>query len=320
MNRFLQDSGVELSIIGGPMYPCSNPELVAAVSEAGGLGVIQPISLTYVHGYAFREGIRYIQSLTSKPIGMNVLIEKSSFKYKERMQTWISIALEEGVRFFITSLGKPDWVCAQVHEGGGKVYHDVTESKWAQIAVDCGVDGLICVNGSAGGHAGDMSAAELFHSLEHFGLPLVCAGGIGDHHAYTKALAMGYEAVQIGTALIATQECKVPTDYKQAIVDAKAKDIVYTLNMTGVKVSVINTPYIQKLGLIPSALLQWMLTRPWLKKVVRLYFMIRTIKNLKGMIKGSKAQEGFYQAGKSVEGVQEITSVEALLKGLSQTS
>ena len=71
------------------MYPCSNPELVASVSEAGGLGIIQPISLTYVYGYDFREGIRYIKTLTSKPIGMNVLIEKSSSTYQKKMERWI---------------------------------------------------------------------------------------------------------------------------------------------------------------------------------------------------------------------------------------
>ena len=89
------------------MYPCSNPELVAAVSEAGGIGIVQPISLTYVHGHDFREGLRLIRRLTSKPIGMNALIEQSSKAYHERMERWVDIALEEGVRFFVTSLGNP---------------------------------------------------------------------------------------------------------------------------------------------------------------------------------------------------------------------
>src|SRR5947207_5341474 len=93
---------IALPIVGGAMYPCSNPELVAAVSEAGGIGVLQPISLTYVHGYHYRDGIRRIRALTSKPIGMNALIEQSSKTYHQRMIQWIDIALEEGVRFFVT--------------------------------------------------------------------------------------------------------------------------------------------------------------------------------------------------------------------------
>ena len=105
---------VDVPLICGPMYPCSNPELVAAVSEAGGLGVLQPVTLTYVFGYDFREGIRAIRRLTDRPIGMNALIEASSETYRRRMEQWIDVALEEGVRFFITSLGKPRWVVDRV--------------------------------------------------------------------------------------------------------------------------------------------------------------------------------------------------------------
>ena len=110
-NAFCEQLGIEYPIIGGPMYPCSNPELTAAVSKAGGIGIMQPISLTYVHGHEFRQGIRLMRDITDKPIGMNALIEKSSTKYQQRMSEWIDIALEEGIRFFVTSLGKPDWVC-----------------------------------------------------------------------------------------------------------------------------------------------------------------------------------------------------------------
>ena len=102
---FSQQVGIKVPLIGGPMYPCSNPELVAAVSEAGGIGIVQPLSLTYVHGYGFREGLRFIRELTGKPIGMNALIEQSSKKYHRQMQAWVEIALEEGVYFFVTSPG-----------------------------------------------------------------------------------------------------------------------------------------------------------------------------------------------------------------------
>ena len=76
---------IAVPLICGAMYPCSNPELVAAVSEAGGIGIVQPISLTYVHGHDFREGLRFIGRLTTRPIGMNALIEQSSSSYRERM-------------------------------------------------------------------------------------------------------------------------------------------------------------------------------------------------------------------------------------------
>ena len=145
-NRLLKHTGIAKPVICGAMYPCSNPELVAAVSEAGGIGIVQPVSLTYVHDYDFREGLRKIKKLTNKPIGMNVLIEQSSKRYRQRMQQWVDIALEEGVRFFVTSLGKPGWVVERVHSAGGVVYHDTTNRQYALKGLEDGVDGLICVD------------------------------------------------------------------------------------------------------------------------------------------------------------------------------
>ena len=91
-----RDAGIDVPLICGAMYPCSNPELVAAASEAGGIGIVQPLSLTFVHGHEFRAGLRLIRSLTSRPIGMNALIEKSSRVYMDRMQRWVHEAIEEG--------------------------------------------------------------------------------------------------------------------------------------------------------------------------------------------------------------------------------
>jgi nitronate monooxygenase len=190
-------AGIRVPLICGAMYPCSNPELVAAVSEAGGLGIVQPISLTFVHRHPFREGLRFIRSRTTRPIGMNALIEKSSRAYMKRMEEYVDIAIEEGVRFFVTSLGNPRWVVDRAHAVGGIVYHDVTEAKWAAKGRDAGVDGLIAVNARAGGHAGGRSAEALFEELEPFGLPVVCAGGIGDEAGFVSALRLGYAGVQM---------------------------------------------------------------------------------------------------------------------------
>src|SRR5258705_11442058 len=99
--------GIEVPLICGGRYPCSNAELGAAVSAPGGIGVVQPLSMIYVYGQDLREGLRLIRRITDKPIGMNVLIERSSKFYLERMHKYVDVALEEGVRFFVTSLGNP---------------------------------------------------------------------------------------------------------------------------------------------------------------------------------------------------------------------
>jgi len=189
---FSRALGIEVPLICGAMYPCSNPELVAAVSAAGGIGIVQPLSLTYVHGYEFREGLRYIRRLTGKPIGVNLIIERSSGKYLARARQWLEIALEEQVPFIVTALGDPRWVVQCAAPAGVTVYHDVTGREHALKALDGGVDGFICVNNRAGGHAGRLSPQQLLDDLGPLGKPLICAGGIGTAAEFAQAVAMGY--------------------------------------------------------------------------------------------------------------------------------
>jgi len=316
-NKFTTQTGIETPIICGPMYPCSNPELVAAVSEAGGLGIVQPVSLTYVHGYDFREGLRYIRRLTSKPIGMNALIEKSSKRYHEKMQQWIDIALEEDVKFFITSLGKPDWVVEKVHAAGGLVYHDVTERKWALKGMEAGVDGLIAVNNRAGGHAGEKETQILFDEMKEFDVPVICAGGIGSEEDFLNVLDMGYAGVQMGTRFIATTECQVADAYKSAVVNATEKDIVLTECVTGIPVSVILTPYIKRLGLKAGFIARWLLRNRKMKHFMRLFYVLKSLRQLKLAIKDDTGKRDYWQAGKSVSGVDKVESVAEIIKRFS---
>jgi NAD(P)H-dependent flavin oxidoreductase YrpB (nitropropane dioxygenase family) len=301
-------AGIDVPLICGPMYPCSNPELVAAVSEAGGLGVLQPISLTYVFGYEFRAGLRKIRSLTHRPIGMNALIEASSKTYHNRMSAWIEIALEEGVRFFITSLGKPRWVVERVHAAGGVVYHDVTERKWAQKALDSGVDGLIGVNSRAGGHAGPLDARALLDAVGDLGLPVVCAGGVASPAAFADAIQMGYAGVQMGTRFIATHECRASEPYKQAILRAREEDIVLTERLTGVPVAVIRTPYVQRLGLRAGPLARWLLKGRKTKHWMRTLYALKSGWMLKRTALDETGATEYWQAGHSVADIDAIRS------------
>ena len=302
-----EHAGIEVPLICGAMYPCSNPELVGAVSAAGGIGIIQPISLTYVHGHDFREGVRLTRSLAKgKPIGFNALIEQSSKYYHERMVKWIDVALEEGIRFFITSLGKPRWVVDRVGAVGGVVYHDVTELKWAQKGMDAGVKGLIAVNDRAGGHAGTKPLQALLDELGPLGLPVVCAGGIGTPVEFRAALTLGYAGAQLGTRFIATPECNAHPDYKQAIVDATSKDIVLTERLTGVNVAVINNAYVQRLGTRAGPFARWMLKGRRTKHWMRTIYALKSIYRLKKDLYKGRGAEEYWQAGKSVDGIHGI--------------
>lgn len=314
---FLRHSGATVPLICGPMYPCSNPELVAAASSAGALGVVQPISLTYVHGWAFRDGLRHIRSLTDRPIGLNALIEQSSRTYRRRMEEWIDVALEEGVRFFLTSLGNPRWVVDRVVPHGGVVYHDATEAKWAAKAADGGVHGLIAVNALAGGHAGPREPAALLEELRPFGLPVVAAGGVGDPAAFRRMLDLGHAAVQCGTRFIATEECTASTPYKEAILRAGADDIVLSERITGVPVAVINTPYIQRMGTragpIARRLLRGRRTRHWM----RTWYALASLHRFKRSSYDESGRRDFWQAGRSVESITRIQPVREVVQAFA---
>ena len=301
-----RDAGIAVPLIGGAMYPCSNPELVAAVSDAGGIGIVQPISLTYVHGHDYREGLRLIRRLTAEPIGLNALIESSSRQYHERMVRWVDVALEEGVRFFVTSLGNPRWVVDAAHAAGGKVYHDVTERKWALKGLDAGVDGFIAVNDRAGGHAGPRGPEALLAELADLDRPVVCAGGVGTEADFVRALRLGYAGVQMGTRFIATPECRASEPYKRAILAADAGDIVHTERITGVPVAVINTPYIRRMGTRAGPLARWLLRRPRTKKWMRTFYALRSIWQLKRSSLDESGEKDYWQAGRSVAGIHSI--------------
>ena len=305
-------AGIEVPLICGAMYPCSNVELVAAASEAGAIGIVQPVTLTFVHGIEFRDGLRRIRALTKKPIGMNALIEKSSARYLDRMKRWVDEALEEGVRFFVTSLGDPRWVAEKAHAAGGFVYHDVTEAKWAKKALDGGADGLIAVNARAGGHAGPRDPRALLDELLPFGLPVVCAGGVGDATGFVDALRMGYAGVQCGTRFIATRECDASEAYKAAILATDASGIVLTERLTGVPLAVIDTPAVQRMGLHANGVERWLLKNPRTKHALRMLLTVRSAWSLRRGARVDRSQ--LWQAGKSVAGIHSIEPAGAIVR------
>lgn len=318
-----EDAGIEYPIICGAMYPCSNPELVAAASDGGGIAIVQPVSATMVHGYDepnTREGLRLainrIRTLTDKPIGFNALIEKGSEKYLNRMSEWIDIALEEGIKFFVTSLGKPDWVCERVHAKGGVVYHDVTNRFHAKKGIDCGVDGLICVNDRAGGHLGQMSMEEMYADLSDLGLPLICAGGIGSEKELKDAINIGYAGVQMGTRFIATDECTTPQDYKDAIVDSGEDDITITTKLTGVPIAIIGDKNTKQRG-------NWLVRRllkSRFKHNIRVLITGISFWRMRALARGKKkSSKDLWSAGKSVETIRSVESATTIMRRLGDS-
>ena len=316
VKQFLADTGAKTPVVCGPMYPGSNPELVAAVSDAGGFGVVQPVALTSLYGHDFREGLQLIKQLTDKPFGVNFTIfGGANKKYHEQMKEWMEISIEEGIKFFLTSLGKPDAVVKTAKEHGIKVYHDVPNKKVALAMRDSGVDGLNCINWRGGGQTGIQAAEQFMEELHDIDIPLICAGGIGDAEDFKQALKLGYAGVQLGTRFLATNECIITDAYKQAIVDSSEDDIVWTNKIAGNNSSVIKTDDIMKGGLQTGPVINYMLRKPNLKKYARMWLMSKGLRNYSKTAFSDDVK--FWQAGKGLGNITSVESVADVMKTLA---
>jgi nitronate monooxygenase len=307
--RLLNDTKIKVPIFCGPMYPGSNPELIASVSAAGGLGIVQPLSLTHLYGHDFRKGLQLIKSLSgNQPFGVNFTILPNK-KYQRMMDEWMDISISEGVKFFLTSLGKPDSIVTIARRHGIKVYHDVHNAELARRAVLAGVDGLNLLNSSMGGQTGSLRMNEFLAEVQKLKLdvPLVCAGGIGDENSFSDALELGYAGVQMGTRFLATNECKVTASYKQAIVKAGPADIVLTNKLAGTESSVIRTPMIEAGGLRTNFFISFLLKQPTTKTFARLFLLQRAVDSYKKSAFDESHE--IWQAGKGVSGIDSVESV-----------
>jgi nitronate monooxygenase len=233
------------------------------------------------------------------------------------MERYVDEALEAGIRFFVTALGNPRWVVDRVAPAGGVVYHDCVDRRWGEKGLDGGVHGLIAVNDRAGGHAGRRSMEALAGELLPLGAPVVCAGGIGDGPGFVRALSLGYAGVQMGTRFIATPECRTHADYKDAIVRAGEDDVVLTERITGVPVSVLRTPYVERVGTKAGALGRLLLRGRTTKHWVRAFYAIRSVRQLKAGLDRPGASTDYWQAGKSVAAVRSIEPAGEIVRSLA---
>jgi nitronate monooxygenase len=219
--------GIRYPVIAAPMFLVSNPDMLVAVGEAGGLGAMPALNARTTD--AFREAIREIKRRTNAPFGVNLILLGNP-----RLREDLAVCLEEKVPLLITSLGDPTELIAAAHDHGTRVFCDVVNARHAKKAKAAGADALIAVSAGAGGHAGVVTPFVLVPWLRReVGLPVVAAGGLADGGTLAAALALGADAGYYGTRFIASTEAPVEEAFKRAICDAGPEDIEYTPEVTG---------------------------------------------------------------------------------------
>jgi len=220
-NRVTRMLGVEIPVVQAPMGWIARSQLASAVSNAGGLGIIETSSGELD---AIREEIKKMRTLTSKPFGVNIA---QAFVRDPSIAQFV---IDQGVKFVTTSAGSPERYTEQLKSAGLTVFHVVPSLAAAQKAVACGVDGLIVEGGEGGGFKNprDVASMVLLPLVRSkVDVPIIAAGGFVDGKSMVAAFALGAEGVQLGTRMMSSKESPVHDNWKQAVVAAKETDTVF---------------------------------------------------------------------------------------------
>lgn len=328
--RITQLFGCQYPILLPGMSWISVPELVAAVSNAGGLGILATGPLSPAET---RDGIHRIRALTDRPFGIGATLLMPGAKQNAE------VALEEQVPVINVSLGKADWIADGAHSYRGKLLSTVTNAQHARSAIESGADALMVTGHEAAAHGGDVTSLVLINALaQQFpDTPLVAAGGFANGCGLAAALTLGADAVAMGSRLAVSNESPLADKVKQAIVEASESDTVYGSNFDGIPARVLKTktsqqlmarrPFIgtivyrafaaaQKLGMPIYKVLPGLLTQ-FQRMFIVAQFGAATEKIMAATVDG-KLDEGVQFIGQSQGMIHDIASVETIVQRIVQ--
>lgn len=299
-------------VIMAPMFLVSNTQMVVEGMKSGVAGCIP--ALNYRTLAELKDSIRILKAakVEGGSFGYNLIVNKSNVKYKEQLR----VLCEEGVDFIITSLGSPEETIREAHKVGIKVFCDVTDLAFAQKVEQLGADAIIAVNNLAGGHRGNLDPETLIKTInDHTSLPVISAGGVGCKADLETMLRFGAVGVSVGSPFIASIESGVSQEYKQACVDYSANDIVMTERISGTPCTVINTPYVQKVGTKQTQLETLLNKNKTIKKWVK---MIRFYIGMKATEKAATqvTYKTVWVAGPTIEHTKAILPVKDIVQQL----
>lgn len=311
MSHALSDIlGCKYPIIMAPMFLVTNADMMVAAGAAGIAGCIPALNYRTVE--ELEAALKKIRSQTKGPIGVNLIVNKSNPHYKKQLFK----CLDSGVNFFITSLGSPEEVIRESKKNNVKVFCDVIEENYAKKVEDLGADAVIAVNNGAGGHLGNIPATVLIPTLKAKSkIPVISAGGVGNGQGIFSILALGADGLSIGSPYIACKESGVGEGYKQACIDYGAKDIVVTTKLSGTRCTVINTPYVQKIGTEQNVVERALNTNKKLKQYAKMLTFWKGMKALEKAAFGA-TYKTVWCAGSSIEFTKSQGTVASITENL----
>jgi len=302
--------GIDYPVIMAPMFLVSNTKMIIEALNNGITAAIP--ALNYRTDEELRKAITEVKKASAKPMGVNLIVNKSNIRYKKQLETCVELKVD----FIITSLGSPRNVIDKCKPVGIKVFCDVVDLGYAKKVEGLGADAVIAVNSSAGGHTGSMEAKKLVSLLKkELNIPIISAGGIATNDQLKEALNMGADAVSVGTIFIASNEASVSNEYKNALVEYGAKDIILSRNISGTPLTVINTPYMQKLGNKPSTLSKLLNKNKRLKKYIKMFIMAKGLKAIEKAA-NKPTYKTVWVAGPSIEYVHSIRPLKEIIADL----
>ncbi len=285
-NRITELFGIKYPIIQAGMIWCSGWRLAAAVSNAGGLGIIGSGSM---YPDVLREHVQKCKAATNKPFAVNV-----PMLYPD-IDKHIQIIIEEKVPIVFTSAGNPKTWTSLLKQNGIKVVHVVSSAKFAKKSEEAGVDAVVAEGFEAGGHNGREETTTLClipQVVESVNIPVIAAGGIGTGKTMLAAMALGAEGVQIGSRFVASEESSAHQNFKQVVVNANEGDTVLTLK-----------------ELTPVRLIK----NEFYKRVEEAESRCASVDELKEILGRARAKKGMFE-GDLIEGELEIGQISSLIK------
>lgn len=298
---------IKYPLIVAPMFLVSNEAMLQAAHTAGAIGCMPALNMK--EPKLLEESLRRMD-LQKINYGINLIVSSSNPYWQKQLE----IIAASQCRFVITSLGNPQQVIQLCRPKNIAVFCDVTDLHFAKKVAGMKADALVAVNSGAGGHLSTIPASVLVPLLKkECNLPVISAGGVGTGSGFLSMLAIGADGLSIGSPFLATREAPISSEYKQACIKYGASDIVTSTKISGTPCTVINTPYVKKIGTKQSWFERLLSKHKNLKKYIRMLTYYRGMKLIE-----KAAFQATYQtvwcAGPSIEFTQEEKGVAEIIQ------